>query len=376
VLSACSSLPAAGPDTSEIYAASKPQDDRGLERFLIVPVVDTTIAVLKRRPIDSMYDCFGDRRGAPDVRIGTGDTVAVTIWEAAAGGLFSPQLGVVSTGAPSTNIPQQQVGRDGTINVPFAGRIRVVGMTPAEVERAITNKLAGRAIEPQVLVTLPTSVSNNVTVTGEGTAGARVPISERGDRLLDVIATVGGLKNNTYDSWIRLTRRGKTLSVPFANLLSNPRENIYVQPQDIVTVVRQPKTFTAFGATGQNASIEFQTTKLTLEGAVAKSGGLLDMRADPEGVYLFRNEPIGFAHQLTRGPLPALIGDTVPVIYKLDMRDPRAYLLARDFEVQDKDILYVANSASTAVSKFAGLIATATQPVQSITTAAQRVNNF
>ncbi len=48
--------------------------------------------------------------------------------------------------------------------------------------------------------------------------------------------------------------------VPFANLLSNPRENIYVQPQDIVTVVRQPKTFTAFGATGQNASIEFQTT--------------------------------------------------------------------------------------------------------------------
>ncbi len=65
------------------------------------------------------------------------------------------------------------------------------------MERAITNKLAGRAIEPQVLVTLPTSVSNNVTVTGEGTAGARVPISERGDRLLDVIATVGGLKNNT-----------------------------------------------------------------------------------------------------------------------------------------------------------------------------------
>ncbi len=30
VLSACSSLPAAGPDTSEIYAASKPQDDGGL----------------------------------------------------------------------------------------------------------------------------------------------------------------------------------------------------------------------------------------------------------------------------------------------------------------------------------------------------------
>ncbi len=65
----------------------------------------------------------------------------------------------------------------------------------------------------------------------------------------------------------------------------------------------------------------------------------------------------------------------MPVIYKLDMRDPRAYL-RRDFEVQDKDILYIANSASTAVSKFAGLIATATQPMQSITTAAQRVNNF
>ena len=52
----------------------------------------------------------------------------------------------------------------------------------------------------------------------------------------------------------------------------------------------QPKTFSAFGATGQNAAITFTSERLSLSEALAKAGGLLDDRVDPRAVFLFRYE--------------------------------------------------------------------------------------
>ena len=97
----------------------------------------------------------------------------MTVWEAAAGGLFSaPALGGVTTGSHSSIIPPQVVARDGSITVPYAGRILVLGLTPPQVESAIVERLSGKAIEPQALVSLSGNVSNTVTLTGEVTSGA------------------------------------------------------------------------------------------------------------------------------------------------------------------------------------------------------------
>jgi polysaccharide export outer membrane protein len=60
--------------------------------------------------------------------------------------------------------------------------------------------------------------------------GALVPLSTRGDRVLDVIAAAGGIKVSAYDRYIRLTRAQPTLSVPYNTLLSNPQENVFVRP--------------------------------------------------------------------------------------------------------------------------------------------------
>jgi polysaccharide export outer membrane protein len=48
-------------------------------------------------------------------------------------------------------LPEQAVGRDGAISVPFAGRVKVAGRLPAEVQRAIEQRLSGKAIEPQAI---------------------------------------------------------------------------------------------------------------------------------------------------------------------------------------------------------------------------------
>src|SRR5262249_43051112 len=119
----------------------------------------------------------------------------VTIWEAGPGGLFSSAAPIsqLAPGSRTATIPEQVVARDGTIGVPYAGRLRVLGLKPEDVESAIVQRLKGKAIEPQAVVAVTRNVSNTVSVTGEVTNGARVPLTVRGDRVLDVIAAAGGL---------------------------------------------------------------------------------------------------------------------------------------------------------------------------------------
>jgi polysaccharide export outer membrane protein len=315
-------------------------------------------------------------RAPVDQTIGIGDSVVVTVWEAAAGGLFStPVADPRQPGSHSAIIPEQVVARDGSITVPYAGRVHVAGKAPPEIERVIVDRLGGKAIEPQALVTLTKNVSNTVTVTGEVTAGARVPLSVRGDRLLDVIAAAGGIQVPARESFIDLSRGGRTVRVPFQALLSDPKENIYARPGDVLTVIQDPQTFTAVGATGRNAVVSFDHVRLTLEEAVAKAGGLLDQSADPEGVFVLRYEPAALAGNYeTLSPALKKAG-VVPVAYHINMRDPNSLFLERRFAMRNKDIVFVSYSPITDMQKVLTIVNLVTQPVFSAAYAVTTVSN-
>jgi polysaccharide export outer membrane protein len=357
-LSACTSLPTQGPLASEVVAQVS-QDE--LARYLIVDVDERTAEIVRRRRGDTFQGRFGDGRPVPVQRVGVGDGITVTIWEAAGGGLFSsPVVDRTGTGSRSVTIPDQVVSNDGAITVPYAGRIRVVGLTPQQIEAQIVSQLTGKAIEPQALVTISRNVSNTATVTGEVTSGARVPLTVRGDRVLDVISAAGGIRAPVHETYINLLRAGRSVTVPMQAILNNPVENIFVLPGDVITAVRQPQTYTAFGATFRNAVIPFESVELTMEEAIAKAGGLLALQADPDGVFLFRFEPVSLAKELdpTRAVQPG--SAVVPVVYKMSMRDARSYFHARRFPVQNKDIIYVSSAPLTEVQKLLFLIGNVT----------------
>ena len=120
---------------------------------------------------------------------------------------------------------------------------------------------------------------------------------------------------------------------------------------------------TAFGATGANAQIPFVSEKMTLVEALAKAGGLQDLRSDPEGVFLFRFEPPRILSALGRPQLNSGPDGSSPVVYRLDLRDARSYFLAQRFPVEDKDIIYVANADLNELQKFFTLLNTLTGPI-------------
>jgi polysaccharide biosynthesis/export protein len=361
VLGGCSTLPTAGPTTGQVLDQSVKDDQT---RFDVVDVNDHVVSTLLAQPTESFRNRFQQYGKPPSPKIGVGDTVTVTIWEAAGGGLFGAGVTTgVSPGSRSVTIPDQVVARDGAISVPFADRIPVAGKSPLEVQRIVEQRLAEKAIEPQALVVITKSVTNAATVSGEVVNGARVPLSVNGDHLLDLIALAGGAKAPVYDTFVRLSRDGVTATIPMEQLVSNPAENIYAWPGDVLTLVRVPQTFSVFGATGQNMQVTFGAEKLTLAEALAKAGGLLDPRADPAGVFLFRFEPPAVVTALNAPPLPIGPAGNSPVVYRLDLSDANSYFFAQRFPVEDKDVIYVANARLNELQKFFTLLNTITGPV-------------
>jgi len=361
-LGACSLLPGSGPSGDAMTAGAAPNEN-GEAWFALLDVDDYTLDILSRQPVPSLRGSFGDSRPPAAQPIGVGDSLQITIWEAASGGLFSaPVNDRLSPGPRSAVIPDQVVGRDGAITVPYAGRVEVAGRTQQQVESVIVERLRGKAIEPQALVNVSRNVSNTVTVTGEVTTGARVPLTLHGDRVLDVIAAAGGYRSPTHETFIYLTRGGRSVRAPVQALIDNPSENIYVRPGDVVTVEFTPRTITVAGALGANSILAFDARGMTLDEAIAKAGGLQDQRADPESVFVLRYEPDRLARDFPTVSPSLLARPYVPVVYHLNLRDPKALFEARRFAMREKDILYVSNAPLVEVGKVFQLFGLVSSP--------------
>lgn len=361
-LSACAGVPSAGPTSQEIV--QNESSGSVISGYVLVDIDARIASIVARRPNSTLSGMFKDGKRPPDVRIGVGDSITVTIWEAAAGGLFSTaSIDRLSPGSRTATLPEQEVAQNGTVQIPYAGRIKVAGLRPAEVESKIVEQLKGKAIEPQAVVTITRNRNNTITVTGEVTNGMLAPVSGKGDRVLDVIAAAGGLKAPAHEAFVRLTRGERTASVPFNAILADARENVYVRPGDVLTVIREPQRFTAFGGTGRNELVPFDAAGMTLEQAVARVGGLLDFRADATGVFLLRFEPASLVAEMLPERKDQIETAYIPVVYRLNLRDANSYFLARAFQMRDKDIIYVANAPLTEVQKVLSVIGTITAPV-------------
>jgi polysaccharide export outer membrane protein len=372
LITGCSTLPDSGPSAGSV--ASRTDGDASLH-YEYVDINNGVIDALKRRPNDSLVARFGDGRMPAEPPIGVGDTLSVTIWEASAGGLFSSPLtsDKLSAGLNSATIPEQVVGRDGAISIPYAGRIKVAGRVPRDVQTAIEAALEGKAVKPQVLVTISRALSNTVSIEGEVGTPGRVPLSVKGDRLLDILSASGGSRTPVNETFVELARGKETSQAPLSRIIANPSENIYLRPGDTITVVRQPQTFIAYGATGRDAQIPFESDGLTLGEAIAKANGLTDSRADPAGVFIFRYENEAAARAVR--PSSPLIrpGETTPIVYHLDLSNPASLFLQQHFAICDRDVIYVANSPSTTVQKIFEIVSPSISVAGSAATIANTV---
>ena len=351
-------LPASGPNALMVRYG----DTWHGPPYGVVPLTANIVSILDEYGPQTLTGIFGDHRPPPEIKFGIGDVVSVSIFEAAAGGLFIPTEAGVRPGNFVT-LPNQPVDTKGYISVPYAGLIPTAGKTPAEVDKAIVDRIKNRAIEPQVVVALVTQNTSLITVVGEvnnliTSQTGRIPAQPAGEHLLDVITRAGGLRDQGQDNWVTLERNGRRATVPFGALVYEPGNNIWAWPGDTIYIYKEPQTFLAFGATGQQGQFQFSAGnqssawRMTLAEGVASAGGLLDLQADPGSVFLYRREPRALAEKLGVD-CSKFDGPTVPVVYSVSFADPAGYFLATRVQMHNKDVIFAANAQSVEVTKFA-----------------------
>jgi len=243
----------------------------------------------------------------------------------------------------------------------------VAGKSISEIENTIVKNLQGRANDPQVIVQNVNNNTSLATIIGAVNQSKQIPLTPKGERLLDAIAAAGGLTQPVNKTTIQIARQGEIQSLDMEAIIQDPKQNIVLQPGDVITAYFQPLSFTALGATGStNNEILFESTGINLSQALGRIGGLSDMRSDSIGVFIFRFEDPKAVATKDHPTVGVTAEGKVPVIYQFDMNKPETYFAAQNFPMKNKDIVYVSTATSVELMKFLGIITSVFSPAVAI----------
>jgi polysaccharide biosynthesis/export protein len=378
-VSACSVLPGTGPTSDAVNAgATAGVRSSASLPYALVDVSADTIGFLSQPNLISFKGEFPDKRPKPNQVVGVGDVLNISIFEAAPGGLFTPGQSAGARPGNFVDLPAQAVDQKGSIYVPYAGEIPAAARTIPEIQQAVVARLRNRAIEPQVVISLNQQHSSVVSVLGDVNTPGVLALNSVGERLLALIARAGGPKYEAIESYVTLQRDGKLVRVLLSRVVHDPRENIFVRPNDVIFVTRESPTFTALGALNQNvfgfnSEIPFDVETLTLSQAMGKAGGLNDQQSDPSEIYVYRFEERHFLEKLGVD-IARFTFDRIPTIYRVNLRDPSGMLLAAGFQMRSKDVMYVANAKVVDYYKLLTLINNTAGTVSNTANAVSNVN--
>jgi polysaccharide biosynthesis/export protein len=379
LLQGCMLLPATGP-TSEAVNGNATAGLRSTAAlpYALVDVSADTIGFLSQPNLITFKGEFPDKRPKPNQVVGVGDVLNISIFEAAPGGLFTPGQAAGARPGNFVDLPAQAVDQKGSIYVPYAGEIPAAARTIPEIQQAVVARLRNRAIEPQVVISLNQQHSSVVSVLGDVNTPGVLALNSVGERLLALIARAGGPKFEAIESYVTLQRDGKRVRVLLSRVVHDPRENIFIRPNDVIFLTHEAPTFTALGALNQNvfgfnSEIPFDVETLTLSQAIGKSGGLNDNQSDPSEIYVYRYEDRPFLEKLGVDTTRFTF-DRIPTIYHVNLRDPSGLLLASGFQMRSKDVMFVANAKVVDYYKLLLLINNTTATVSNTANTVTNVN--
>ncbi len=370
ILAGCASYPPwlanSGPSTAKVVDAESYMADSGIAVVNVTPQVANRLLAHKVKPMFS--ESFSDG-SAPSQTVNPGDVLEVSIWEAPPATLFSSAAASSFDGAPTggmVTFPSQMVNAKGVITIPFAGDIKVNGRTANEIQRDIAHALRNKANHPQVIVRVLENQSSGVTIVGEVNQSKRIPLSAKGERLLDALAEAGGTTQPVGKVTLQVARQGQVQALPLETIIADPKQNIPLLPGDVITALYQPFSFSVLGAAGKNEEIQFKTQGISLAQALARAGGLQDNRSDSTGVFIFRFESPENVELAENQYVKTTADGKIPVIYRVNLRDPATFFVAQNFPMKNKDVMYVANASSIELQKFLNMIFSGIYPTLTI----------
>ncbi|SAL23716.1 polysaccharide export protein [Caballeronia sordidicola] len=263
-------------------------------------------------------------------KLGPGDVLQITVWD-------HPEL-AAAVGQPAQNTkpsdaaPGFVVDSDGNIQFPYVDRsIHASGKTAQQIQREINSELSKVFVKPQVTVRVASFRSAQVYVDGDVRAPGAQTVNDIPMTLTEAVNRAGGFAPTADQSRVTITRNGTAYPVNVAQMMKNGKNpaDIMLQPGDMLHVdAREDNTVYVMGEVNKPSPVPpLRDGTLTLAEALAQAGQLNQETSNPKQLFVLRSNA----------------GDT-PVIYRLDARSPVSMLLANQFPLESKDVVYVDNS--------------------------------
>jgi polysaccharide export outer membrane protein len=259
-------------------------------------------------------------------RIAPYDVLHVIVWD-------HPELTVPTGQFRSPEENGNPVAPDGTIFYPFVGTIEVGGKTVAEVRRTITERLTRVIPNPQVDVRVAAFRGKKVQITGEVTRPRTVAITDVPLRIQDALAATDGFTPEADFSRVTLARGGRTFVLDLQSLYEegDPSQNWLLQDGDVVNVPdRSRNKVFVLGEVALPQSKLMVRGRMTLaEALLDQTGGFLPAQANVANIFVLRGE------------------FEAPRVFRLDASSADALLLATQFPLEPRDVVFVSTYGLT-----------------------------
>ena len=255
-------------------------------------------------------------------RVGPQDILTFTVWD-------HPELTIPAGEFRSADIQGHLVNAEGKIFFPYIGEVDVGGKTLAEIRTDVTRRLARFIQNPQLDVRVAAFRSKKVNITGEVNNPGVVPITDTPITLVEALALAGGHAPTAALQQVQVIRDGASQVFNVQALLErgDMSQNLLLQDGDVVYVPENSwYAVHMIGEVREPGAIAMARGRLNLAEALTRAGGLDQVTADPERVFVFRGTY------------------DEPHVYWLDVRSPDAMLLATQFQMQPQDVVFVASS--------------------------------
>jgi polysaccharide export outer membrane protein len=256
---------------------------------------------------------------AYEYKIAPFDVLMVTVWD-------HPELTTPTGQFRSPEENGNRVGADGTIFYPHVGVVQVGDKTVAEVRRLLADRLARVITNPQLDVRVAAFRGKRAQVTGEVVQPSTVPITDVPLRVQDAIAAARGFTPEADPASVTLSRAGKIYRLNLQALYEagDLSQNWLLRDGDVINVGdRSMNKVFVLGEVRQPQSKLMVKGRMTLAEAIGETGGLEPNVANPGQIFVIRGDY------------------DAPSIYHLDASSADALLLATQFQLRPRDVVFV-----------------------------------
>ena len=343
VLSGCALAPGMNIHGSDAGTAFQTGDKTEQEPTVPISEIDVVLLKQMREAARTVSSSDASLITAPTpYMLGPGDVLNITVWD-------HPELAAAQSG-PSATVTRAAdpvagfvIDQQGNVMFPYAGRVHVAGMRAEDAQAVLAKALTKSFIEPQVTLRVASYRSAQVYVDGEIHTPGPQSINDIPMGLYEAISRAGGFSASADQSRMVLVRDGVSHSINLSQLLErgqNPSD-IVLRSGDVLRVPARDESgvFVMGEVNKPSTALPMRNGKLTLADALAQAGSVTANSSDPGQVYVIRGS----------------ISDE-PLVFHLDAKSPVSMVLANQFDLQPRDVVYVDSGNLVRFSRILSLL--------------------